>query len=132
MRACVRVCASVISNYYTSIASRSLKIQSRKTGQNRHWSTEPPKSYGGKVIVNTYVIVFTRGGFSLRRFNSNRELILHRWSSHRESVSQYRAVYVCVCGCLCACVYVCVCVFVCLNACVFRCGCARACVCVYS
>ena len=47
---------------------------------------EPPKIYGGKAISNKYVLRFlTKGVYSFRRFNRNRELIPNCWRSDRES-----------------------------------------------
>ena len=48
--------------------------------------TESPKCFGKKAISNKYVFsFFTKGVYSFRRINRNRELIQYCWRSHRES-----------------------------------------------
>ena len=47
---------------------------------------EPPKIYGGKQFqTSMFSVFFTKGVYSFRRFNCDRELIPHCWRSHRES-----------------------------------------------
>ena len=47
-------------------------------GKNHNWNMEPPKMYGGKAISNKHVLRWffkMKGGYSLGRFNCNKELI---------------------------------------------------------